>query len=82
MEGGYHQRSEDAGDVAEMELYFLTFVFSWELSYETPYDFIKILTQKISQEQPQFGKNAAIIETKALQISELLLICIFARTIF
>lgn len=60
-----------------MEEYLLNIVLSWKLSYVTPFDIIQTLSYKISLSNSQYKKNIDIIIKKAVQISELLLICTF-----
>lgn len=62
--------------IAETEKHILEVVLNWKLCYTTPFDYIHILAYKFQAINPQFHKVAEIIVRKAVQISELLLICI------
>jgi hypothetical protein len=64
-------------ELYEMEMYLLGFILNWRLIYNTPFDFIQSLANKMSEENGEFKNNADGIAKKAIQISELLLICNF-----
>ncbi len=61
----------------ELEQYLLGLVLKWKLAYSTPFDFIQVVIQDIKMAEPTFGRSADIISSKAVQITELLLICMF-----
>jgi len=62
--------------MAEMEECVLRVVLKWKLCYKTPFDYIHALASKLRTTNAQFYKVADIVIKKAIQISELLLICI------
>jgi len=60
-----------------MEQYLLETLLDWKVSYTTPYDFIQVILQDISANASEISAFKEVIASKAQQICELLLICIF-----
>ena len=58
-------------EIIELEKYLLSFVLRWGLVYNTPYDYIHELAYHLYSEYER-----ALITTKAIEVSELLLMCI------
>lgn len=70
MEGSSCEVMVYTSEIADLEKYLLGFILKWRLEYTTPFEYIQLLTHHL------YNNENTIIE-KAVQISELLLICIF-----
>lgn len=64
-----------------MEEYVLGFVLNWKLIYTTPFDVIQTLVHKVSLRTSKSREDMRTIGRKAVQISELLLICTIAISV-
>lgn len=58
-----------------MEAFILQKILSWKVSYETPFDFINLITKRFAIELKLEKSKELSIITKANQICELLLLC-------
>ncbi len=59
-----------------MEEYIVSHMLGWKLSYATPYDFIQLFIQHVLDGvSSSNGEEKESVAQKALQITELLLIC-------
>jgi hypothetical protein len=71
MEGGSCEAISYTEELAELEKYVLNQVLQWKLSYCTPFDYIQLIVDHLYT-----NKEINLILSKAVQVSELLLICI------
>lgn len=67
--------STSAVPINDLEIYILSNVLSWRLSFPTPYDFIVCLTQEIVAKTSALGSPMMRAAEKAKNVSELLLLC-------
>ena len=68
MVGSYNEND------IQLEKYLLSFVLNWKLSYFIPFDFLQIIINEMDNIDSECKKERELIEVKAIQIMELLLI--------
>lgn len=66
---------EYSKEIVELEKYLLNMVLEWELSFATPSDYIQVIIHAVREENALFNADAEDIRKRALQISDLLLMC-------
>lgn len=71
MEDGSCEVISYTPEIIELEKYLLNFILKWKLVYTTPFDYIQVLVNHSYSK-----KQANLILSKAIRISELFIICI------